>query len=132
MASKVLVCLLVTDAGSLTAADLVQQLRVSPASVSHAVAFLEQQGLLRRERLPGERRERYVIDGEIWLRSTLTAVQLHRSLVAELRSAAEALGPATPAGARFSDSAEYLALMSETLQQVVDQWQRSRTDDGVA
>ncbi|WP_236243740.1 helix-turn-helix domain-containing protein [Streptomyces sp. CC228A] len=48
MAAKVLVCLYVTDSGTLTAADLVQRLRVSPASVSHAVAFLEQQGLLRR------------------------------------------------------------------------------------
>ncbi|GAA4980925.1 MarR family transcriptional regulator [Kitasatospora paranensis] len=125
-----LVCLLVTDSGTLTAADLVQQLRVSPASVSHSVAFLEQQGLLRRERPPGERRERYAIDGEIWLRSILTAVQLHRGLVTELRSAAGALGPCTPAGARFSDSADFLTLMSETLQQVVDQWQQSRANDG--
>ncbi|MEV0531006.1 helix-turn-helix domain-containing protein [Kitasatospora sp. NPDC050463] len=130
MTAKVLVCLLVTDSGTLTAADLVQQLRVSPASVSHAVAFLEQQGLLRRERLSGERRERYVIDGEIWLRSTLAAVQMHRALVTELRSAAEALGPTTPAGARFGDSAEFLTLMGETLQRVVDQWQQSRADHG--
>ncbi|MFB7618119.1 helix-turn-helix domain-containing protein [Kitasatospora sp. NPDC056181] len=126
MTAKVLVCLLVTDSGALTAGDLVQQLGVSPASVSHAVAFLEQQGLLRRERVPGERRERYVIDGEIWLRSTLAAVQMHRALVTELRTAAEALGPATPAGTRFGDSAEFLTLMSETLQQVVDQWQQRR------
>nr|WP_245204786.1 MarR family transcriptional regulator [Kitasatospora sp. RG8] len=126
MAAKVLVCLLVTDSGALTAGDLVQQLGVSPASVSHAVAFLEQQGLLRRERVPGERRERYVIDGEIWLRSTVAAVQMHRALVTELRTAAEALGPATPAGTRFGDSAEFLTLMSGTLQQVVDQWQQRR------
>ncbi|MEU6970970.1 helix-turn-helix domain-containing protein [Kitasatospora aureofaciens] len=132
MTARVLVCLLVTDSGTLTAADLVQQLRVSPASVSHAVAFLEQQGLLRRERVPGERRERYVIDGEIWLRSTLAAVQMHTALVTELRSAAEALGPATPAGARFRDSAEFLTLMSETLQQVIDQWQQNRAERDAA
>ncbi|WP_406194881.1 helix-turn-helix domain-containing protein [Kitasatospora sp. NBC_01560] len=132
MTAKVLVCLLVTDEGTLTAADLVQQLQVSPASVSHAVAFLEQQGLLRRERVPGQRRERYAIDGEIWLRSTLAAVQMHRALVTELRSAAEALGPATPVGARFGDSAEFLTLMSETLQQVVDQWRQGRADRDAA
>lgn len=43
MAARVLVCLYLTDSGALTAVDLVQRLRVSPASVSYAVTFLEQQ-----------------------------------------------------------------------------------------
>ncbi|AWN24942.1 helix-turn-helix domain-containing protein [Streptomyces sp. NEAU-S7GS2] len=126
MMARVLACLLVTDSGTLTAADLVQRLRVSPASISHAVTFLEQQGMLTRERAPGGRRERYVIDDEIWLRSTLAAVQMNDALVAVSRRAAEILGVATPAGARFESSAEFLLLVSESLQKVMEQWRQSR------
>ncbi|GAA2914172.1 hypothetical protein GCM10020221_07340 [Streptomyces thioluteus] len=43
-------CLSITDSGSLTSADLVRRLRVSPASVSKAIAYLEGQDLVRRER----------------------------------------------------------------------------------
>ncbi|WP_059362657.1 MarR family transcriptional regulator [Lentzea aerocolonigenes] len=47
MAASVFACLYVIDSGSLIAAELVRQLRVSPASISKAVAFLEGQGLVR-------------------------------------------------------------------------------------
>ncbi|GLX08091.1 helix-turn-helix domain-containing protein [Microbispora sp. NBRC 16548] len=123
MEARVLACLYVTDSGTLTAADLVQRLHVSPASISHAVAFLEQQGMLRRERVPGARRERYVIDDEIWLRSILASLQMNEVLAAASRRGAEILGAATPAGGRFESSAELLSLVSEAFRQVLEQWQ---------
>ncbi|TQS28150.1 GbsR/MarR family transcriptional regulator [Microbispora sp. KK1-11] len=123
MEARVLACLYVTDSGTLTAADLVQRLHVSPASISHAVAFLEQQGMLRRERVPGARRERYVLDDEIWLRSMLASLQMNEALVAASRRGAEILGAATPAGVRFESSAELLSLVSEAFRQVLEQWQ---------
>ncbi|MEV4460211.1 helix-turn-helix domain-containing protein [Microbispora sp. NPDC049633] len=126
MEARVLACLYVTDSGALTAADLVQRLRVSPASISHAVAFLEQQGMLRRERVPGARRERYVIDDEIWLRSMQASLRMNDALVAASRRGAEILGAATPAGARFEDSAELLLLVSEAFRQVMEQWRQGR------
>ncbi|MET9571962.1 helix-turn-helix domain-containing protein [Streptomyces virginiae] len=124
MAARVLMCLYVTDSGALTAAELVQRVRVSPASVSHAVAFLEQQGMLSRQRASGGRRERYVIDDAVWLRSTLAAVRMNDVLAGESRRGAEILGADTPAGARFGSSAEFLLLMSRTLRQVMEEWRR--------
>ncbi|MEV0144124.1 MULTISPECIES: helix-turn-helix domain-containing protein [unclassified Nonomuraea] len=124
MEARVLVCLYITDSGALTAADLVQRLRVSPASVSHAVAFLEQQGMLRRERVPGARRERYVIDDEIWLRSILASQQMNDALTAASQRGAEILGATTPAGARFQSSAELLLLVSEAFRQVMERWRQ--------
>ncbi|MDR8408919.1 helix-turn-helix domain-containing protein [Nonomuraea sp. 3-1Str] len=124
MEARVLVCLYITDSGALTAADLVQRLRVSPASVSHAVAFLEEQGMLRRERVPGARRERYVIDDEIWLRSILAALQMNDALTAASQRGTEILGATTPAGARFQSSAELLLLVSEAFRQVMEQWRQ--------
>ncbi|GAA0599691.1 helix-turn-helix domain-containing protein [Kribbella sandramycini] len=127
MEARVLTCLYLTDSGTLTAGDLVQRLRVSPASISHAIAFLEQQGILRRERDPGERRERYVVDDEIWLRSVLASVQMNNALAAQSRHAAEVLGPDTPAGVRFGASAELLDLVSEGLQQAMEKWRERLT-----
>jgi len=132
MEARVMACLHITDSGALTAADLVQRLRVSPASISHAVAFLEQLAMLRRERDPGERRERYVIDDEIWLRNLLASVQMNNALEATSRRAAQILGPTTPAGARFDSSAELLNLISNAFQQAIDQWRHhlsTRTTD---
>ncbi|MEV4894959.1 helix-turn-helix domain-containing protein [Nonomuraea sp. NPDC055795] len=127
MAARVLACLWVTDSGALTAADLVQRLRVSPASISQTIALVEQQGLVRRERTPGGRRERYVVDDELWVRSTLAAMRMNDALVTASQSAAETLGATTPAGARFGTSADFLLLVNATLRQVMEQWQRDQT-----
>ncbi|MEE6262876.1 GbsR/MarR family transcriptional regulator [Plantactinospora sonchi] len=126
MMARVLACLYTTDSGTLTAADLIQRLRISPASISHAVAYLEQQGMLRRERTPGMRRERYVIDDGILLQSLLATVQMNDTLAAASQYGAEVLGAATPAGARFGSSAELLLLVSQSLRHVIQQWQQSR------
>ncbi|GAB4589444.1 GbsR/MarR family transcriptional regulator [Nocardia sp. IFM 10818] len=128
MMARVMACLLVTDSGALTAADLVERLRISPASVSHAVTYLEQQGMITRERPPGERRERYVIDDRIWFRSTVAARQMNDILAAASQRGAEILGPATPAGARFAATAEFVALVSEHLGRALDQWERIQAD----
>ncbi|MER7133272.1 GbsR/MarR family transcriptional regulator [Streptosporangium saharense] len=124
MESRVLACLYITDSGTLTAADLVQRLRVSPASVSHAVAFLEQQGMLKRERTPGARRERYVVDDELWIRSILASLRMNDALVAASQRGAEILGATTPAGARFESSAELLLLVSDAFRQVMERWRQ--------
>ncbi|MDP4510374.1 GbsR/MarR family transcriptional regulator [Nonomuraea turcica] len=126
MAARVLACLHVTDSGALTAAELVQRLHVSPASISQTVALLEQQGLLKRERTPGGRRERYVVDDELWVRSTLAALQMNETLAAASQRAAEILGADTPAGARFDISAEFLLLVNASLGQVMRQWQQDQ------
>ncbi|NUW46337.1 GbsR/MarR family transcriptional regulator [Nonomuraea rhodomycinica] len=128
MEARVLACLYITDSGALTAADLVQRLQVSPASISHAVAFLEQQGMLRRERVPGARRERYVADDEIWLRSILAALQMNEALASASQRGAEVLGVTTPAGARFGSSAELLLLVNQAFRQVLEQWQQSQAE----
>ncbi len=127
MAAKVLVCLYVTDSGTLTAADLVQRLRVSPASVSARRRLPRTAGAAQAGADPGGRRERYVLDDEIWLRSTLAAVQMNDVLTAAARRGAEILGAATPAGARFGTSAEFLHVMGESLREGMERWRQIST-----
>ncbi|MEY9843165.1 MarR family transcriptional regulator [Streptacidiphilus sp. MAP5-3] len=135
MVARVLTCLYVTDSGSLTSAELVQRLRVSPASVSKAIGYLEGQALVRRERdEQGERsehgrRERYVIDDDIWYQAMLASAQRNAMLAEFARNGAELLGPATPAGARLDTAAVFLEHTGEDLVRAV---QRRRDEEGGA
>ncbi|SDW27764.1 MarR family protein [Amycolatopsis xylanica] len=113
MPTRVLASLYTTDTGSLTAADLARRLRVSPASVSKAVAYLEDQQLIRREH--DERRDRYVLDDDLWYRSMLASAERNATLAAASREASEALGAETPAGIRLGKAAEFLQQLNHDI-----------------
>lgn len=136
MMARVLACLCSTDTGSLTSADLVRRLQVSPASVSNAIAYLEAQELVRRERDPGQRHERYVVGDDVWYRSLLASVRTNALMADALREGAEALGPATPAGVRLADMAEFLQRLCEDLVEKAAHWRTvprtARTDRSTA
>ncbi|MET9595853.1 helix-turn-helix domain-containing protein [Streptomyces sp. NPDC006516] len=120
MTARVLVALYTTDAGSLTASELVRSLQVSPASVSKAVAFLENQGLLRREREEG-RRERYFADDDVWYQSMIAAARSNTLLVETARQGVGILGPGSPAAARLENIARFMDFVAESLARAAEQ-----------
>ncbi|WP_199443097.1 helix-turn-helix domain-containing protein [Umezawaea beigongshangensis] len=120
MMAKVLACLSTTDAGSLTAAELVQRLRVSPASISKAITYLEEHGLVRRER-DERRRERYVVDDDVWYRSMMTSARSTAHLVGIARRGVGVLGPGTPAAARLENIARFVDFVSESITRAAEQ-----------
>nr|WP_307798740.1 helix-turn-helix domain-containing protein [Streptomyces beijiangensis] len=120
MMSRVLACLTLTDSGSLTAAELVQRLQISPASVSKAIAYLENQGLVRRER-DERRRERYVVDDDIWYQSMMASARSTARLVETSRQGVGILGPGTPAGVRLENIARFLDFVSENIARAAEQ-----------
>jgi DNA-binding transcriptional regulator GbsR (MarR family) len=115
MAGRVLTCLYTTDSGCLTAAELVRRLRVSPASVSKAVGYLEGLEMIRRERDPRRRRERYVIDDDVWLRAWAVSAKTNGMWADTAKRGAEIFDVATPAGARLSHMGEFLARLSDDM-----------------
>ncbi|PUB22295.1 MarR family protein [Promicromonospora sp. AC04] len=120
MPAGVLTCLFTTDAGSLTAAELVQRLQVSPASVSKAITFLEGQGLVRRERAEG-RRERYFADNDVWYQSTIASARANDQLAETARQGVAILGPQSPAAARLENIARFLDFISESIIRAAEQ-----------
>ncbi|NYI06825.1 helix-turn-helix domain-containing protein [Allostreptomyces psammosilenae] len=120
MMSRVMACLTLTDTGSLTAAELAQRLQVSPASISKAVAFLDSQGFVRRER-DERRRERYVVDDDIWYQSMMASARSTASIVEIARQGVGVLGPHTPAAARLENIARFLDFVSESLVRAAEQ-----------
>ncbi|MEV5896301.1 MarR family transcriptional regulator [Nonomuraea fuscirosea] len=114
MPARVFSCLLIAEAGSLTSAELVRRLKVSPASVSKAVGYLEGMDLVRRTRDSG-RRERYVIDDDVWLRAFEADTGAHAEVAAAARHGIEIFGAGTPAGARLGRMAGFFAWIHEQM-----------------
>jgi DNA-binding transcriptional regulator GbsR (MarR family) len=120
MMSRVLGCLYTTDAGSLTASELAQRLQVSPASISKAITFLESQTLVRRER-DERRRERYVVDDELWYQAMIASARSNAQLVETARQGVGILGPDTPAAVRLENIARFLDFVTESLTRAAEQ-----------
>ncbi|MFJ8632326.1 helix-turn-helix domain-containing protein [Streptomyces sp. NPDC093568] len=120
MPARVLTCLFTTDAGSLTASQLAQRLAVSPASISKAIAFLESQSLVRRER-DERRRDRYLVDDELFYQATIASARANDQLVETARQGVAVLGPHTPAAARLENIARFLDFISESITRAAEQ-----------
>ncbi|MFI8518698.1 helix-turn-helix domain-containing protein [Streptomyces sp. NPDC085481] len=113
MMARVMACLVIADTGSLTASELVQRLQVSPASISKAIAFLESQDLIRRER-DERRRDRYVVDDDVWYQSMMASARSTAHIAETSRQGVGVLGPGTPAAIRLENIARFLDFVSET------------------
>ncbi|MCM6777053.1 helix-turn-helix domain-containing protein [Nocardia sp. CDC159] len=120
MPARVLARIYLSDTGSSTAAELARVLRVSPASVSAAVALLESYELIRREREPGTRRDRYVLDNDAWYRSTVAGIRSTNRLAEAAQRGAALLG-SEPA-ARLRGMGRFMENIGRDMQGSVDRW----------
>ncbi|MGK5548208.1 helix-turn-helix domain-containing protein [Streptomyces sp. URMC 127] len=120
MMCRVLTCLYISDTGSLTAAELVRHLQVSPASISKAITSLESQGLVRRER-DERRRDRYVVDNDVWYQGMISAARSHAVLAETARQGVGVLGRDTPAAARLENVARFVDFVGESILRAAEQ-----------
>jgi len=123
MTARVLVSLFVSDGGALTAAELVDRLRVSPASISKSIAFLERIGFVTRRREPGQRRDRYAVDDGLWYRAWSLRVHVFRTWADAATHGAAVLGPDTPAGDRLQLMGEFFGLVCRDVERITAEWQ---------
>jgi DNA-binding transcriptional regulator GbsR (MarR family) len=126
MPARVFVALLSEDDGYLSAGELADRLQISPAAVSGAVRYLVQVQLVRREREPGSRRDRYRVSDDAWYEASVSRQALLQMWERTLRDGVVALGPATPAGARMQETLEFLAFLQDELPAMLARWRRSR------
>ncbi|WP_051433289.1 MarR family transcriptional regulator [Promicromonospora kroppenstedtii] len=112
--ARVLVQIHSSDHGC-TAADLIAELGVSRAAVSNAVVYLDGLRLIRREREPETRRERYVVGDDVWATSWNESVDANARWVATTTRGVEVLGPDTPAGVRLARAARFFSAVHETM-----------------
>ncbi|MFE7749077.1 GbsR/MarR family transcriptional regulator [Streptomyces sp. NPDC057428] len=126
MASRVFAALLADDDGSMTSAELGEQLRISPAAVSGAINYLTQVGMIAREREPGSRRDRYRLHDEIWYTTFASRDQVLTRWERALMDGARTLGESTPAGARLAETAEFFEFVQAELAGMMERWRETR------
>ncbi|MGP3687028.1 GbsR/MarR family transcriptional regulator [Streptomyces sp. IBSNAI002] len=126
MAARVFAQLLASDSAALTSAELGEALRISPAAVSGAVAYLAQVNMVSREREPGSRRDLYVLHNELWYETFTRRDQVLTLWEKTLREGAAGLGADTPAGARVAETAAFFEFMQGELLGLLDRWRTYR------
>nr|WTB36221.1 MarR family transcriptional regulator [Streptomyces sp. NBC_00830] len=126
MASRVFAALLADDDGSMTSAELSEQLQISPAAVSGAINYLTQVSMVGRERDPGSRRDRYRLHNEIWYATFASRDRVLTRWEHTLREGARTLGQDTPAGARLVETAEFFEFLQTELVGLMDRWRDYR------
>ncbi|UGT57118.1 GbsR/MarR family transcriptional regulator [Nocardia asteroides] len=112
MVARVFVRLLTADTAGLTSADLVRELRVSPASVSKSIGYLETMELVRRQPDSVGRRERYRVDDGVWLRAWQADTGAHGEIATAAQRGIEIFGADTTAGTRLTEMGRFFARLS--------------------
>jgi DNA-binding MarR family transcriptional regulator len=130
-AAGVLACLLTSETGSRTAAELARHLQVSAATVSLAVGLLEEQALIRRGRDDGGRRHRYFIDEDAGFRSAVVSVRANQRLAATALRGAEIFGADTAAGARLGVAGRFLEQLGNDIVRSAEQHWRAIVGKGL-
>ncbi|MFE5597849.1 GbsR/MarR family transcriptional regulator [Streptomyces coelicoflavus] len=128
MPARVFAALLASDSGSLTSAELGEQLRVSPAAVSGAVRYLSQQHMVSREREPGSRRERYRVHSNQWYEALTNREAVLKRWESALSDGVTSLGADTPAGRRMAETLAFFEFVDEEIAAMMERWRVHREE----
>ncbi|MEU0985868.1 MarR family transcriptional regulator [Streptomyces sp. NPDC005953] len=134
MPARVFAAILSSDAGTMSAAELGEQLKISPAAVSGAVRYLSHVTMVSREREPGSRRERYRVHSDQWYEALGNRDQIVKRWEDTMREGVASLGPDTPAGLRLAETQDFFHFLGQELPLLLDRWRehRERTYGGSA
>jgi DNA-binding transcriptional regulator GbsR (MarR family) len=122
MPARVFVAFLVSDSDRLTAADLSDMLRISPAALSGAVRYLIGIGLVHKERVPGSRRDYYRMPAHVWSEVGRLQSQVLLRWTGLLKEGIGLVGADTPAGARMAEHTAFFEFMNAEMQAVLARW----------
>lgn len=118
--AAVLMTLMTSEEGELTAELLAERTQSSPAAISGAVRYLATIGMVRRHVLPGSRRYVYELPEHPWYTASLGKNDVYEVMISLARKAAGDLGPR--GAAQLSEMAEFFEFLKVRLPQVLDEW----------
>jgi DNA-binding transcriptional regulator GbsR (MarR family) len=122
MPARVFVAFHITDADRLTAADIAEILRISPAAVSGAVRYLIGVGLVHKERVPGSRRDYYRMSADVWHEVMRLQSQVLDRWGSLLKEGVGLVGADTPAGARMAAHTAFFEFLSTEIPGMLARW----------
>jgi len=121
MPARVFAATLASTHGRLTAAELAETLRISPAAVSGAVRYLVQVGFLQRGREPGERRDHFAFDVG-WYEIVSQKDSTYRDLARVVDDGVAAVGADTEVGRRLIETREFFEYLAKELPAILARW----------
>lgn len=121
--SLALAALMLDDDGRMTAAELAAALEVSPGSVSGAIKYLAQIGVVRRERERGSRRDIYVVDNDAWHGAMMRTDQMYTPIIAALSAGITAVRADSPAHQRLILTKEFLEFVEVEMSALMVRWE---------
>lgn len=126
--SLVFSALLVDDDGRMTSAELSDGLELSAGSISGAVRYLEQVGMVRRERERRSRRDVYVVDDDAWHGAMMRRDQMYAPMVAALNAGLAGVDDDSRVHQRLLLTREFLLFVDQELATLADKWEKRRTE----
>lgn len=124
MPASVLVALMASEEGALTAEQLAVELGASPAAISGAVRYLGVVGMVQRHRIPGERRYVYELPEHAWYTGSLTKTDMYVAMSRIAESASKSLGPR--GGERMLEMADFFRFLQARMPDLLDEWTATR------
>jgi predicted transcriptional regulator len=124
MPASVLMAIMVSEDGALTAEQLADRLGASPAAVSGAVRYLSTVGMVHRHRQPGERRYLYELPEHAWYTASISKNALYPTIARIAESTAKELGP--QGAARVREMAGFFMFLEERLPALLEEWNTLR------
>ncbi|GLY69383.1 hypothetical protein [Amycolatopsis taiwanensis] len=94
---------------------------------AYLAPWVEDQAWGRRDRRG--RRERYLVDDDIWYRAFLASVRRNAVLAEAARRGATVLGTGTPAGGRLAAMGQFLGMACQDMARAAPRWRRTLARD---
>jgi DNA-binding transcriptional regulator GbsR (MarR family) len=129
MPARVFATVLVAEDGRRTAAELADQLGVSPAAISGAVRYLTQLRLLSREREPRERVDHYRVSSDTWYEAITRRDEMVERWLQDLAEGVKAVGPDTAVGARLEETRQFFEYLLDEVPRMLERWRARRLPD---
>ena len=126
MAARVMMALMVTESGRLTAEELMERLGVSAAAVSGAVRFLQSLTIIRRLTIPGTRRHQYELPDHPWYDAANSQGPLYTQLIGLSEKGLTAMPEGSNVARRTSEMVDYFRFLRERMPQLGEEWRASR------
>jgi predicted transcriptional regulator len=122
MPARAFVTLLASETSALTAAELAERLRVSPAAISGAVRYLLQLDLASRDREPGSRRDVFRVDDDVWYHVVNRSLNSMTKWGDQLNAGLAAVGPDTPAAGRLAEMIDFFEFLHAVIPEAMERW----------
>ena len=130
MPARVLMSVMVSDDGAMTAAELAERLEASAAGISGAVRYLQTIGIIRRVAQPGSRRDRYELPDDPWYAAATSESPVYGALAGLADRAIEALDdPASATTSRVHDMARFYRFLEARLPELMSEWEVIRRQE---